>query len=158
MLLVCLRSASSKLARNVLCTDIWSGGVLIWFQCDPHFMRISYTFDDVLYFGGTGKSDHRSLLSVHSLRIIIAVVMVKIKWLQFRILSGDNCVCSRGWQNDYDVVFPFVIVGVSELMDVAPPGLVEGGFGGSHPETVEMACNGVEFSCCLCGWRYGDKA
>jgi hypothetical protein len=27
---------------------------------------------------------------------------------------------------------------VSELRDVAPPGLVEGGFGGSHREIVEM--------------------
>jgi len=27
---------------------------------------------------------------------------------------------------------------VSELRDVAPPGLVEGGFGGSHPEIVGM--------------------
>ena len=30
-------------------------------------------------------------------------------------------------------------------MDVAPPSLVEGGFGGSHHEIVEMACDGVEF-------------
>jgi hypothetical protein len=27
---------------------------------------------------------------------------------------------------------------VSELRDIAPPGLVEGGFGGSHREIVEM--------------------
>ena len=27
---------------------------------------------------------------------------------------------------------------MSELRDVAPPGLVEGGFGGSHREIVEM--------------------
>ena len=37
-----------------------------------------------------------------------------------------------------DVVFPFVIIVVSELRDVAPPGLVEGAFGGSHREIVEM--------------------
>jgi hypothetical protein len=34
---------------------------------------------------------------------------------------------------------------MSELTDVAQPGLVEGGFGGSHCEIVEMARDGVEF-------------
>jgi hypothetical protein len=34
---------------------------------------------------------------------------------------------------------------MSELRDVAPPGLVDGGFGGSHREIVEMAHDGVEF-------------
>jgi len=33
---------------------------------------------------------------------------------------------------------------MSELRDVATPGLVEGGFGGSHREIVEMAPDGVE--------------
>jgi len=35
-------------------------------------------------------------------------------------------------------VFPFVIIVVSELRDVAPPGLVEGGFGGGQGEILQM--------------------
>jgi len=39
----------------------------------------------------------------------------------------------------------FADVGVREFRDVAPPGLVQGGFRGSHCEIVEMTRNGVEF-------------
>jgi len=108
-------------------------------------MRISYTFDDAPYFGGGGKSDQRCGVGCLSLPIIIVVIVVEFKWLRFRILSGDDCVCFHGRQDVNHVVFPFVIIVVSELMDVAPPGLVEGWFGGSHREIVEMAHDGVEF-------------
>jgi len=64
--------------------------------------------------------------------------VVEVKWLRFRILSGDNCVCFHGSQDENHVIFPFVVVVMSELRDVTPPGLVEGEFGGSHREIVEM--------------------
>jgi hypothetical protein len=91
-------------------------------------MRISYTFDDAPYFGGTGKSHHRCSLRFLSLPIIIVLIVVEVKWLRCNILSGDDCVCIHGWQDENHVIFPFVVVVVSELRDVAPPGLVEGSF------------------------------
>jgi hypothetical protein len=64
--------------------------------------------------------------------------VVEIEGLRLRIISGDDCICSHGCQDGYHVVSPFVVVGVSELRDVAPLGFVEGRFGGSHREIVEM--------------------
>jgi len=91
-----LRSASTELAKDVLSADIRSGGVQTRFYCVPHLVRISYTFDNAPYFRGTGKSDYRCSLGFLSLPIIIVVIVVEIKWLRFRILSGDDCVCSHG--------------------------------------------------------------
>ena len=108
-------------------------------------MTIANTFDDALYFRETGKSDHRSSLGFLSLQIITVVIVVEIKWLWFTILSSDNRVCSPGGQDENLVVFPFALVGMSELRNVAPPGFVEGGLGGSHREIMEMVHDGVEF-------------
>ena len=64
--------------------------------------------------------------------------MVEIKGLQLRIISGDDCLCSHGCQYRYHVVSPFVVVGMSALRNVTPLGFVEGRFGGSYREIVEM--------------------
>jgi len=92
----------------------------------------------VPYFGGTRQSDYRCSLCFYSLPIIIVVIAVEIEGLQLSIICGDDCVCSHGCQDQYYVVSPFVIVGISELRDVTPHGFVEGMFGGSHCEIVEM--------------------
>jgi len=93
---VLLRSASTELVKDVLSANIRSGGVQTHFNCDPHLVRISYTFDDAPSFRGTGKSNYRCSLGFVRLPIIIVFILVEIKWLQFRILSGDNCICSHG--------------------------------------------------------------
>jgi hypothetical protein len=41
-------------------------------------------------------------------------------------------------QDGYCVVSPFVVVGISELRNVTRLGFVEGRFGGSHREVVDM--------------------
>jgi hypothetical protein len=64
--------------------------------------------------------------------------VVEIEGLRLKIISGDNSIYSHACQDWYRVVSPFIVVGVSELRDVAPLGLVEGRFGGSHREIVEM--------------------
>jgi len=64
--------------------------------------------------------------------------VVEVKSLRFRILSGDDCVRFHDSQDVNRVVSLFVITVVSELSVVTPPGIVEGGFGGSHREIVEM--------------------
>jgi len=93
----------------------------------------------VPYFEGTEKSDHRRGFGFLSLPIIIVVIVVEIKRLRFRVISGDDRICSHGWQNVYHVISPFVGVGVSELRNVAPPGFVKGGFGGRHCEIVVLS-------------------
>jgi len=45
--------------------------------------------------------------------------MVEIEGLQFRNISSDDCISSDGRQDRYRVVSRFVVVNVSELMDVA---------------------------------------
>jgi len=59
-------------------------------------MRISYPFEDAPYFGGTGKSDSRCSLGFLPLPVIIVVIVVEIKRLQFRIFSGDDYICLHG--------------------------------------------------------------
>jgi len=56
-------------------------------------MRVSRSLDDTPYFGGTGMSDHRLRFGSFSPPIIIVVIVVEIKELHFRIISGDDCVC-----------------------------------------------------------------
>jgi len=94
---VLLRSASTELAKDVLSADIRSGGVQAGFKRIPYFARVFYSLDYMVYFGGTGKSDHRRGFSFLSLPIIIVVIIVEIKRLRFRVISGDNCICSHGW-------------------------------------------------------------
>jgi hypothetical protein len=101
-------------------------------------VRISYTFDNAPYLGGTQLSDYRCSLGFLRLPIIIVVIVVEIKGLRLTIISGDDCIYSHGCQDGCHVVSPFVIVGVSKLRDVAPLSFVEGRFGGSHCEIVEM--------------------
>jgi len=45
-----LRSASTESAKNVISTDKGSSGVQTGFKCVPHLVRMSYTFDNALYF------------------------------------------------------------------------------------------------------------
>ena len=92
---VLLRSARTELAKDILFAIIGSSSSQTRFEWVLHFVRISYTFDDAPYFRGTGKSDHRCSLSFLSLPITIVVILVEVKWLQFRILSSDNCLCSH---------------------------------------------------------------
>jgi len=132
------RSARTELTKDVLPADIRSGGVQTRCWCVPHVGSISYTFDDAPYFRGAGKSDHRRSLGFLSLPIIIVVIVVEVKWLRFRIPSGNDCVCFHGWQDEKNVVCPLVVVVGSEHRAVTPPYLVEGEFGGSHREIVEM--------------------
>jgi len=75
----------------------------------------------------------------------MVVILVKIKWLQLRNLSSDDCVCSYGGQDQYHVVFSLAVVGLREVSYVAPSGKVDVGFTESHHEIMEMAHNGVEF-------------
>ena len=65
--------------------------------------------------------------------------MVEIKRLQLRVISSDDCICSYCGYDEYHVVFLFVVVGVSDLRNVAPPGFLEGGFGGRHHEIVVVS-------------------
>jgi hypothetical protein len=80
--------------------------------------------------------------------------VVEIEGLRLRIISGDECIRSHGSQDGYHVLSPFVVVGVSELRDVAPLGCVEGRFGGSHHEIVEMVL-GFSAIMWLLLWRHG---
>jgi len=91
-----LRSVATELEKNVLSADTESGGVQTDSACVPQFVSISDNFDDAPYFGGAGTSDNRCSLGVLSLPMIIVVVIVEIKWREFRILSGYDCVCSHG--------------------------------------------------------------
>ena len=93
---VLLRLASTELVKDFLSANIRSCGVQTRFKCVPDFVRILYTFDHAPYIGGAGKSDQRSRLGFLCLRIIIVVIVVEVKWLRFRILSGDDCVCFHG--------------------------------------------------------------
>jgi len=96
---VLLRSASMELAKIVLSAYIEFDSVQTYFEWVPHVVRISYTFDHVPYFGGTGKSDHRCSLGFLSRPIIIVKIAVENKWLRFRILSVDDCISSHGCQD-----------------------------------------------------------
>ena len=93
---VLVRSAITELVKDDLSANIRSGGVLTGFWCVPHLMRISYTFKNPQYFRGTGKSKYRCILSFLSLPTIVFVNVVDIKGRWFKILSGDDCVCSHG--------------------------------------------------------------
>jgi len=62
--------------------------------------------------------------------------MVEIKWLQFQILYGADCVWCHSLHNEYDDICPFLVVVLSKHRDVASPDLVEGGFGERHHEIV----------------------
>jgi len=112
------RSKRVELVKGVLSADIRSGGVQNHFWYVPHFITISYAFNDVPYLRGTGQFNHRWSLRLLSLPIIIVVIVVEIKWLQFRILSGDDCICSCGLQDEYHVLCPEVVVSVSEFRDI----------------------------------------
>jgi hypothetical protein len=59
-------------------------------------MRVSHSFDHTLYFGGTGKSNHRPRFGFLRLPINIVVIVIEIKGLQLGIISCDDCVCSLG--------------------------------------------------------------
>jgi len=135
---VLLKSASTELAKNILSADIRTGGVKAGFSYIPHLMRIFQPFDNTPYFCGTRQPDYRCSLGFLILRIIIVVMVVVIEALRLRIISGDDFICSHGCQDAYQVAFPFVIVGVSELREVAPLGFVVSGFGGSHHDVVEI--------------------
>jgi len=160
---VCFKSyvrlslASLKLEQNVLSAVLESGSVWIDFECISHFMRSSHTFDHTPYFGETGKTDNRCSLNCLSLPIITVVIVIKFKFPWFRILSGEECICSDGWQDEYHVIFPFLVVGMIALRNDTPPGFVEGRLGGSHYDIVEMGPNGIELLCCLCSCCYCDK-
>ena len=91
-----LMSARAELAKDVLSANKRSGGVQTGFYCIPHLVRVPHSLGDTPYFGGTGKSDHRRSFGFLILPMIIVVVMVEIKGLQFRIISADDCVCSHG--------------------------------------------------------------
>ena len=93
---VVVRSAITELVKDDLSADIRSGSVLTGFWCVPHLMRISYTFKNLQYLRGTGKSKYRCILSFLSLPTIVLVIVVNIKWRRFKILSGDDCVYSQG--------------------------------------------------------------
>jgi hypothetical protein len=59
--------------------------------------------------------------------------------LRFRVISGDDCICSHGLQDGYHVFSPFVVVHVSVLRNAAPACFVEGVFGGRHHEIVVLS-------------------
>jgi hypothetical protein len=94
----------------------------------PHLKRVSHSLEDIPYFGGTGKSDHRHSFHFLSLQMIIVVIMVDIMGLQFRIMPGDDCIYSHGSQHEYHVVCPFIVHCVSELRNVTTPGVVQSRF------------------------------
>ena len=56
----------------------------------------SHSFDDPLYVRGTGKSDHRRSFGFLRLPNFMVSIVVKIKKLRFRIIPGDDCICSHG--------------------------------------------------------------
>jgi hypothetical protein len=89
-------SESTELAKNVLSADIKYSRVQADFRYIPHVVRMSYTFDNVLYFGRTGESDYSCCLGFLKLPIVIVVVVIESKWLQLRINSGENCPYSHG--------------------------------------------------------------
>jgi len=93
---ILLGSAGTELAKYVLSADIRSSGVQAGFLCIPHLERVSHSLDDTPYFGGTGKSDHRRSFGFLSLPIIMVVIVVGVQGLRFRIISGDDCICSHG--------------------------------------------------------------
>jgi hypothetical protein len=66
------------------------------------------------------------------------VIVIALEGLQLRIISGGECISGHGSHDRYHVVSPFIVVGVGELRDVAPHGVVEGRFRGRHHEIVEM--------------------
>jgi hypothetical protein len=88
--------------------------------------------DDTPNLGGTGKSDRSSSFRFLSHPIIIVVIVVEIKELRFSIIASDDCLCSHGCQEEYLVICPFVVVRMSELRNVAPPGFGKGRFRGSY--------------------------
>jgi len=87
------RSARTERAKTVMSSEMASGSVQTALYCVSHLGRISYTFDNVPYFGGIGKFDYRCSLGFLSLSIIIVVILGEMKRLLFRIISGKNCVC-----------------------------------------------------------------
>jgi len=91
-----LRSASAELAKDVLCPNIRSGGVQADSGRIARFERVAHSPDNTPYFRGTGKSDHSHGFGALSLPIIIVVIMIEIRRLLFRVISGDNCICFHG--------------------------------------------------------------
>jgi len=135
---VLLKSASTELAKNILSADMRTGGVQAGFSYISHLLRISKPFDNTPYFGGTRQPDYRYSLGFLILRIIIVVMVVEIEALRLRMISGDDFISSHCCQDGYQVAFPFVTVGVSQLRDVAPRGFVVSRFSGSNHDVVEI--------------------
>jgi len=76
-------------------------------------MRISNIFDNAPYFRWTVESDNGSSIGYLCDTIIVVHIVVKTKWLKFRILPGGDYIYSRYLLMEFPFSLHFIILGGS---------------------------------------------